>query len=138
MQNKPFDLWNEAKKQIDIIRRNVFFREGEIWWIKAGINVGIEQNGKSAKFTRPYLIFKKYNNNHFLAIPLTTKKTSERFSFYLSSSVKFLHKDSWVVFSQLKAIDSKRLYVRMGKLSSNIFKNIQKKAIEHLMSTALL
>ncbi len=132
MNQKPFDPWNKEKKHVDQSNQVKFFREGEIWWVKLGINVGIEQNGKNKKFTRPVLILKKYNQHHFLALPLTTKETSERFSFYLSSNIKFLGKDSWIIFSQLKAIDSKRLDKRMGKLPSAIFKNIRQKIITHL------
>ncbi len=132
INKKPFNPWNTEKQEIDNLKPNKNFREGEIWWGKLGINIGIEQNGKSEKFTRPVLILKKYNKHHFLAIPLTTKETPEKFSFHLSSDVSFLKKESWIVFSQIKAVDSKRLDRRMGKLPTSIFKNIQKKLILHL------
>lgn len=39
------------------------FKEGEIWWCYVGENVGIEANGKGNQFTRPVLIFKKYDKS---------------------------------------------------------------------------
>ena len=48
MNSKIFDVWNEDKKYINQHNQNILFREGEIWWIKLGINVGIEQNGNTA------------------------------------------------------------------------------------------
>jgi len=47
-------------------------REGEIWWVRLGKNIGYETYGKSREFTRPVIILKKYNQYSFLALPLTT------------------------------------------------------------------
>ena len=131
MHIKLFNPWNEIKQRINDLTRKVLFREGKIWWIRMGVNVGIEQDGKSAEFTRPVLILKKYNNCHFLALPLTTKQMNEKFSFHLPVDIEFLKKESWVVFSQIRAMDSKRLSRRMGKLSDNILNDIQKKFLKH-------
>jgi mRNA interferase MazF len=50
----------------------LYFREGEIWWVRLGKNIGYETDGKSREFTRPVIILKKYNQYSFLALPLTT------------------------------------------------------------------
>jgi hypothetical protein len=50
----------------------LYFREGEIWWVRLGKNIGYETDGKSREFTRPVVILKKYNQYSFLALPLTT------------------------------------------------------------------
>ena len=49
------------------------FKENEIWWCYVGENVGVEINGKSRNFSRPILIFKKYDKYSFLGLPLSTK-----------------------------------------------------------------
>ena len=71
---KDFDRWNEIKKATDAADEDarLYFREGEIWWVRLGHNIGYEANGKSREFTRPAIILKKYNQYSFLALPLTT------------------------------------------------------------------
>lgn len=135
MKNKPFDQWNINKKQVDCSARQVLFHEGEIWWTQVGLNVGIEQNGKGNNFLRPVLIFKKYNRQHFLGIPLTTQKMPAKFSFHLTPSTALVKKESWIVFSQIRIMDSKRLHNNMGKLPKRIFEDIQKKVVKHLSPT---
>ena len=135
MNKKPFNSWNKTKKQVDFSDRKVLFGEGEIWWVQAGINVGIEQNGKGENFIRPILVLKKYNRQHFLAVPLTTKKPLEKYSFHLNPKIEFLKKESWIIFSQVRAMDSKRLFERMGKLPDPVFGNIKKEAREKILLT---
>ena len=71
---KDFDRWNKIKKATDAADEaaRLYFREGEVWWVRLGHNVGYEANGKSREFTRPVIILKKYNQYSFLALPLTT------------------------------------------------------------------
>ena len=73
MEN-PFDRWNTIKKSTDAVDETarLYFREGEIWWVRLGKNIGYETDGKSREFTRPVIILKKYNQYSFLALPLTT------------------------------------------------------------------
>jgi mRNA interferase MazF len=66
--------WNTIKKTTDAIdeEARLFYREGEVWWVRLGKNIGYEMNGKDREFTRPVIILKKYNQYSFLAAPLTT------------------------------------------------------------------
>jgi len=50
----------------------LYFREGEVWWVRLGRNIRYEVNGKSREFTCPVIILKQYNQYSFLALPLTT------------------------------------------------------------------
>lgn len=45
---KDFDKWNELKKKIDAKEEEtrLFFRDGEVWWVSLGVNIGFEMNGK--------------------------------------------------------------------------------------------
>ena len=54
---KSFDRWNSIKKTTDAAQEDarLFYREGEIWWVRLGKNVGYELDGKSREFTRPVL-----------------------------------------------------------------------------------
>lgn len=104
-----------------------FFKEGEIWWCHYGENVGTEMNGKGDRFTRPVLIYKKYDKYSFFALPLTTKHKNG--SWYLN----FVHnnKQQTIVLSQGRTISFKRLKELVGKVDSTDYKNI-KKAFENL------
>ena len=66
---KDFDRWNSIKKATDAAEEDarLFYREGEIWWVRLGKNIGYELDGKSREFTRPVIVLKKYNQYSFLA-----------------------------------------------------------------------
>lgn len=104
-----------------------FFKEGEIWWCYFGENVGTEMNGKGDSFTRPILVYKKYDKYSFFALPLTTKHKNG--SWYFT----FVHnnKKQTVVLSQGRTISFKRLRELVGKVDSVDYKDI-KKAFENL------
>ncbi len=50
-----FDRWNGIKKATDATDESArpYFREGEIWWVRLGKNIGYETDGKSREFTPP-------------------------------------------------------------------------------------
>jgi mRNA interferase MazF len=60
---KDFDRWNKLKKTTDgkDEAARLFFREGEVWWVHLGVNIGYETDGKRADFARPVVVLKKYN-----------------------------------------------------------------------------
>ena len=68
-----FVAWIKIKAKIHISDRLVYFREGEIWWVNLGANIGHEEEGKNDNFERPILILKKFNKHLLWAIPLTTQ-----------------------------------------------------------------
>ncbi len=109
---KNFDSWNDLKKMLEQ-RKRVFFYEREIWFAHLGLNLGDEQDGRHAKFHRPVIILRKFNQNFFLAVPLTSRSKEGRyyFSFDLNGS------KSVAIVSQIRALDAKRLIRRIGKLS---------------------
>ncbi len=126
---KEFDEWNVTKKEINEESYRLLYQEREIWLAHVGVNVGIEQDGGWNNFIRPVLVFRKFNQKHFLAIPLTTKAKESSFGFDLGE-ITFLKKRSWLTLTQIKAMDSKRLDRRLGRLPKRIFKEIQKKSAQ--------
>ena len=48
---KDFDAWNQIKKATDAVldESRPYFRDGEIWWVRLGLNVGYETYGKSSR-----------------------------------------------------------------------------------------
>ena len=72
MEEKDFDDWNHLKQQLDLRENEKHIREGDIWFCSIGENVGHEQNGKNKYFERPILIVRKFTQDYFWAIPLTS------------------------------------------------------------------
>lgn len=119
---KDFDAWNKEKKLVNekLISRHLFFYAREIWWCSAGLNVGVEADGKNGNFERPMLIIKKFNAHMVWVLPLTAKERRNKY-FY---EIKHQTVRSWVVLSQIKTISTKRLLRKMGFISESDFKEI--------------
>lgn len=119
---KDFDNWNKEKKNVDKknVNRDLFFYAREIWWCSAGLNIGVEADGKNDNFERPILIIKKFNADMVWVLPLTTKEKNDKYHFKLN------HEDikSWVILSQIKTISTKRLLRKVGSISEFDFKEI--------------
>jgi mRNA-degrading endonuclease toxin of MazEF toxin-antitoxin module len=80
---KDFDRWNGIKKQLahDVPLPLAFPKNGEVWMCTLGKNLGREQNGGSQDFSRPVLVIKKFNNESFWVVPLSTKQKPLDFYF---------------------------------------------------------
>jgi mRNA interferase MazF len=110
---KKFLEWIGVKAKLHDARHEPpLFKEGEIWWCHAGENIGIELNGKGEKFTRPFLVFKKYDRYSFLGLPLTTKMKTG--TWYVS--VHFGGRSQNIILAQGRVLDYRRLKERMGEL----------------------
>ncbi len=96
------------------------FKEGEIWWCSIGINIGVEIYGKGKRFTRPVIIFKKFNANSFLGIPLTSRAKEGRWYFPITQGGK----TNTAILSQIRTFDSKRLVKRLTTLSDESFAKV--------------
>lgn len=123
---KDFQKWHEKKSWIHNKKPRIFFHIREIWWCSMGLNVGFEQDGKGVQFSRPILVFKKFNNEVFWAIPLTTKAKAGK--FYLSVDVSNIGQQT-LVLSQLRLMDAKRLLKKLGVVSKADYLKIQKAII---------
>ena len=122
-----FDWWSQQKQHINAKKERLFFRQGEIWWVHLGLNVGFELNGKGIEQMRPVIVLKKYNQYSFLALPLSTSLTVNT---YRISVGPIDGKEATANLSQLRNIDSKRLINKIGSVSEALFLEIRKKASE--------
>ena len=123
---KDFDEWNKIKKQIDIKnnQETLFIKEGEVWMINFGLNIGYEQNGNGKNFSRPGLIVKKFNRNMFWIIPLSTKQKDIDF-YYNFKDIN--NKKVSLILAQIKLCSTKRLRRKMYDVENCELKNIVKK-----------
>ena len=53
-----FANWTKLKIRIHASEsnRNVYFKEGQIWWASIGQNIGVEANGKNKNYERPVIM----------------------------------------------------------------------------------
>lgn len=124
---KNFDEWNKRKKKIEENNFRPTFRVGEIWWAHFGENIGVEANGKGEHFLRPTIILRKYNQYSFLGLPLTTSTIHNDFRIEVGT---ILGRKAVVNTSQLRYMDSKRLYKLICEVEVPLFLEIMKKADE--------
>ncbi len=126
MYNKKQNLnnWNSVKQITQDNNKKVYFKERDIFWLKVGENIGFEQNGKGNKFQRPVLVLKRYTNDMFLGIPLSTTPREGSFFFQFS----FLDNEiSTALLVQQKLFSSKRFIKKIGKINKNDFEDLKQK-----------
>ena len=73
MENS-YQLWARVQAYLSSKYRRRYYKEGEIFWVSVGMNIGQEQNGKGLNFTRPVLVVKGYNERLFFGLPLSNTK----------------------------------------------------------------
>ena len=120
--DKDFDGWIKEKKEIHGKKEAAFYHPREIWWCSLGVNVGSEQDGTGSKYDRPVLIIKGFNTDLCFGVALTGKKKTGKYYHYLG---KVGDRDSSVVLSQARAIDTKRLIRKVGTIDTEVFKAVK-------------
>ena len=121
---KDFDKWNKIKKNIHHADDYLpLYHERQIRWCRLGANIGFEQDGTGKGFSRPVLVFKGFSRNACLVIPLTTsvKKNKYHISIGIIDGC-----NAAVIISQLRLIDTKRLYKHIGTIDKKTFESIRK------------
>jgi mRNA-degrading endonuclease toxin of MazEF toxin-antitoxin module len=111
---KDFQKWHVLKSQINDIKKRRYFREREIWWCHLGCNVGSEEDGKNNVFSRPILVIKKISRDLCWTLPLTS--TDRRGWFYYPVDIAGANHPSFVILSQLRILDGRRLSRRIAKI----------------------
>lgn len=125
---KDFDIWNENKKQINLLNKNHWVKERFVYLCQLGQNVGFEEDGKGDLFLRPVLIIKTFNLCVSLVVPLTTKLKENRFYMnigYIKNS------EASAILSQIRLVDTKRLIKKIDKIDIVTFTKV-KDAIKNL------
>ena len=116
---KEYDNWNILKKQLSEINR-AYFHKGEIWYTSIGKNIGDEEDGKNQNFERPVLVTRKFNNNIFIGVPLTSQEKIGKYYHKLNSFT-----GTTAILSQVRLFDAKRLLRVIGKIENDELKEIK-------------
>jgi mRNA interferase MazF len=122
IKKQNLEKWNTIKQITEFSSKKIYFKERDIFWTRLGENIGFEQNGKGDEFQRPVLVLKKYTNDMFLGIPLSTTKRNGSFFFQFS----FQNNDiSTALLVQHKLYSKKRLIKKIGMINICEFKNLK-------------
>jgi len=118
---KHFEEWIKLKENLHFNGKIPRILDGEVWWCSFGENIGVEINGKSARFTRPVLIMKKLSRSGFMGIPLTSQvKTG---SWY--AEFEFLGKREFAALCQARVMSVSRLHSKLGRVPESDLKIVK-------------
>ena len=120
---KDFGRWNEVQKRVESNEKKFPFREGEIWWLSIGINIGREICGKGPNSRRPVLVLRKLSGDSFIGLPITSKQKSG--SWFANIYVK--GESRCVVLNQIRMFSSKRFSSPVAELSEGELKKVKEK-----------
>jgi dTDP-4-dehydrorhamnose reductase len=134
IMDKSFDSWNSQKKELETLQSIIKFRQRDIIFMKIGLNIGYEQDGKGEEYLRPVLVYKKFSSRTFLGIPLTSKAKFDRFHFEFDFSKD---KKSYAILSQIRLFDIKRAVYKNRTINQNDYKKLEISLKEFLSVTPL-
>jgi mRNA-degrading endonuclease toxin of MazEF toxin-antitoxin module len=110
---EKFVEWAKVKIKLQLATREVYFKEGQIWWISFGQNIGLEVNGKNQNFERPGLIFKKFSGYSMIVLPIYSHLKYGDLYYHFTND----HNQSNIInLSQIRFVSSKRLIRHLGKV----------------------
>ena len=121
MNQETIVAWHDYETILRQSNTRRYFREREVWWLALGLNLGAEENGKGPEFSRPVLILRKFNQNFFLGVPLSTvpKRGKYYYTFTLGSNYPT------ALLSQVRALAASRLINRDGKINREEFMRLR-------------
>ena len=125
---KDFNEWNKQKIKTQREEQNRWCQPRDIWWCSLGVNVGYEQDGKGTSFLRPVVILRSFGIHTALVVPLTTSKKKNMYHVSLGTQTGV---QSYAIVTQIRLIDTKRLFEKRGKVDEKVFEII-KEAIKTL------
>lgn len=113
-----FNEWALLKPKLHFFKPSeLYFKERQIWWTSIGQNIGSEENGKHGNFERPVLIFKKFNKDVFLSMPISTSIKIGAYRYVFARN----EKQFCLNVSQMRVLSSKRLLRLVGHISPTDF-----------------
>ena len=125
---KDFNEWNKQKIKTQREEQNRWCQPRDICWCSLGVNVWYEQDGKGTSFLRPVVILRSFGIHTALVVPLTTSKKKNMYHVSLGTQTGV---QSYAIVTQIRLIDTKRLFEKRGKVDEKVFEII-KEAIKTL------
>ena len=120
--SKDFQSWSDYQRELeDENRPRTPFLEGHVWRCAIGLNTGVEMDGKSRRFWRPVIIVRKFYDEYFIAVPLTS--SSKNRDYHIPVTVK--GKKGYAVVDQIRMMDARRLQQYMARLEPAEFETVR-------------
>ncbi len=120
---KDFDGWNTIKKNVDEHAHAPLYHEGEVRWCRLGTNIGFEQDGTGDGRSRPVLIVKRFSREVCWVVPLTTSQKKNPYHFSIGMVGE---RDAFVIISQLRLVDTRRLNPLLAHVSPALLGAVRK------------
>lgn len=124
---KALYQWNIIKSEL---RRNdskpPFYKEGDVWWVCVGLNVGYEVYGKGNRFVRPVLILKKFNQYSFIGVPLSTKLKDNKYYLMINLNDRQVS----ALISQIRVLSTKRFESKLEELKQEEYERVKLEIIQ--------
>ncbi len=118
--SKNFFALNIEKVLLNDMKLRPLFSEREIWFASLGTNIGFEQDGGNG-FLRPVLVFKKFNNDICLGIPITKGFRTGKYYF----PIQVREKQNSLLLSQIRLLDTKRFNYKIDTLPKEEFERVK-------------
>jgi len=125
---EKFDKWNLLKQKIEV-KKPVQFRQGQIYFMSVGQNIGFEVYGKKDLYLRPVLVYRKLSKRTFIGIPLSSKEKEGSYFFSFRYTEKTI---STALLNQIRVFDIKRSEYYDGYINVSDFGKLKKKLLDLL------
>ena len=125
---QKFDNWNSLKQKIED-KEPVQFRQGQIYFMSVGQNIGYEVYGKKELYLRPVLVYRKLSKRTFIGIPLSSKEKDGTYFFTFRYTQKTL---STALLNQIRVFDIKRAEYYDGYINVSDYGKLKDKLLNLL------
>jgi mRNA-degrading endonuclease toxin of MazEF toxin-antitoxin module len=126
-----FDKWNKIKQKVSK-KEPIQFKQGEIYFMSVGENIGYEIYGHGELFLRPVLVYRKLSSTAFVGIPLTSKQREGNYYFTFKYTTKTL---STACINQIRTFDIRRNKYYDGYINVKDFTRLRDKVKEFMNIT---
>ena len=128
---KNFDAWNEKKKIIHERKPPTRIQSGDVWWCSIGVNVGHEEDGKNEWLERPVCIIRRFGSELVWIVPTTTQHHEG--PYYVHALIG--KRENWIMITHVHLLSTRRLYRKVGSISSEALVEICDKIADLFKTT---
>lgn len=120
--SEGFLAWAKIAKEVEKRDRPEMLKAGVVYWCNYSVNIGSELVGKGEGFSRPILVLALLNERLALVVPLTSQPRvgANYIEVMINGRLEYL------VLTQMRAMDSRRVTRFIDELDMETFNGIKK------------
>ena len=126
-KNDKINSWTLNKKKIVNSKKEIFFKERDIFFLYHWENIWFEQNWTWKDFLRPVIVLKKFWNKSFLWVSLTTTEREWDFFFNFTFLKEWFKRKNTALLNQIKTFDLNRLKHKIWVIEERDFSLLKNK-----------